>query len=837
HFLLNGSLNAEVETLPGYVNAWLNELNHAESYVDMPDWDEWLSQMLSTHDKGVFLLRADRAMGKTAFVSHLDPLMEGDELLADTVVARAYYCGRRRFRQKDDFLDQMNSGMFQKLSATEQIEGKRFQIQLDDCEMQPAVQLSAYLGFYLDYYRKYYGLEEEGKVLLIIDGIDEISFMQSMGETGILDYIPKAEDLPEHVYILITSRIEEEQPETYASEFVNRYDFSGRVMYRRRDPEGCVSEIHKRNLQRFVQDRLKWTADSEESNRIIELSDGNYINLKMLIKMMQGMEKDTVQAFLQNGFQPEHHLEEYLTAIYQNGGVKYGSLVDQLLTVICSAMEPISLRTIAFLTNFSSDMITCDLLGAISDIDALLQVDRAGDGSVIRLSNLKYRKKLQERYISQIHSLVDNAISYIFSVYDTGIRIREEKQRLRDDPNVSEAGKEQLETFREILLQMYQKKEIIYIHAYIMNYLQILKDLGDDRVAELESRICSLDFLNCLADFERWTDGKQHGFWGSEKDRLISSEIIEIGEKLHFEDTTQEAERLHLLTVAYNCRSFSLLDLGNAGEAVKDLDLAIEYGLKAQELGYEKTDFGLLFNSKAVYLRKIGRPFDEYRIWIEKSLEYKKKKLEEDFRHKVEAYLVSVANYIKMMYTEKRYDEMDEYHDLIFGPDGILAEIHRRFPGQKYMIDEDGTRYEYGYYYLSTCIYECYVRSFYDRGMLTVREEIDWLMEVEQDYRRLIERNRQMVDEKVQVQEPLIRSLYKCLFYKGEFLMMAERTEESKVCWKEVVTLIRDLDRSKRLLANKGLREILETFVKNRPFDVDTQAYVDEVYKRLFGEE
>ena len=852
HFLLQGSLNAEAEAIPGHVNAWLNELYQTESYVEMPEWDEWLSRMLSENDRGVFLLQADRAMGKTAFVSHLDPLMDGDELFRDRIVPRAYYCGRRRFRQNDDFLDQMNSGMFLKISVGEQIEGRRYLIRMDDIrhvddnnetDKQIAEngyasrQLCDYLTYYLRFYRDYYHLEEDGGLLLIIDGIDEISFMQTMGETGILDYIPDANDLPAHTYILITSRIEGKQRETYASRFIDHYEFTGRTILRRRDPDGNITEVHRKNLQRFVLDRLKWSTDSEKTDRIIDLSDGNYINLKMLIKMLQTMGDEECERFLEDGFQPEHHLDRFLSNIYSNGGRKYSAFVDRLLSVLCSAMEPVGIRTIAFLMDFGSSMISCDLLGAVSDIDALIQVDREKDGSVLRLSNLKYREVLQRRYVLQIHNLVENAVAFIFSVCDTGLRLREEKKRLQDEPAESEVVKDRLEVIRESLLQMYQKKEIIYIHAYILNYLKILRAMGDEQVQELEHKMFTLEFLKCLADFERRTDGKRNGSWGTEKDRIISSEIIEICNDIKYDDDIREAERFRLLAVAYNCRSYSLFDLGNAKESLKDMDLAIDYGMKAKELGNDLTDFGLLYNNKAIYLRNIGCSFDEYRIWMDKSMEYKQQRAKEDFRGRIEIYLVSIANYVNVLYSEQRYNEMEEYYDLVFRENGILTKIKRQFPDHPYMIDEDGTRYEYGYFYLVTYIREIYLRSLKERGRITAEAAAKSLLEIERDFRRLIDRNRQMVDINTLIQEPLIRALYKCLYHRGKYLMEAGQIEDARNCWMEVVELLRDLDRTTRLNAvNKGLKKILSFFVENRFFDIETQNYVDELYDRLYPE-
>ena len=46
-------------------------------------------------------------------------------------------------------------------------------------------------------------------MLVIIDALDEIP-AQALSDRNILDFIPKAKDLPEGVYLLLTSRVSEE---------------------------------------------------------------------------------------------------------------------------------------------------------------------------------------------------------------------------------------------------------------------------------------------------------------------------------------------------------------------------------------------------------------------------------------------------------------------------------------------------------------------------------------------------------------------------------------------------------------------------------------------------
>ena len=52
-------------------NQYLNELNLAENFTSMDNLDGWLAHCLNDYDRGVFMLKMERGMGKTAFVSSI----------------------------------------------------------------------------------------------------------------------------------------------------------------------------------------------------------------------------------------------------------------------------------------------------------------------------------------------------------------------------------------------------------------------------------------------------------------------------------------------------------------------------------------------------------------------------------------------------------------------------------------------------------------------------------------------------------------------------------------------------------------------------------------------
>ena len=92
-------------------NQYLNELNLAENFTSMDNLDGWLAHCLNDYDRGVFMLKMERGMGKTAFVSSIDQLIHGDDSRDEwmDVVVRCYYCNRLEFRSTNDFVAVCNT--------------------------------------------------------------------------------------------------------------------------------------------------------------------------------------------------------------------------------------------------------------------------------------------------------------------------------------------------------------------------------------------------------------------------------------------------------------------------------------------------------------------------------------------------------------------------------------------------------------------------------------------------------------------------------------------------------------------------------------------------------
>ena len=127
------------------------------------------------------------------------------------------------------------------------------------------------LGFYRKQYEK---LCDKEKLVLFIDGIDELT------QTGwkILDMLPRKEEIPEGVYLILTCRSEEPDIPPFILDFINKFSFTDHVIF---DPK-------KENHDFMVSILNQATGRSRvESQQIAGLFDNRLSAIPLLLNAPQ----------------------------------------------------------------------------------------------------------------------------------------------------------------------------------------------------------------------------------------------------------------------------------------------------------------------------------------------------------------------------------------------------------------------------------------------------------------------------------------------------------------------------------------------------------------------
>lgn len=189
------------EIYPAEVDAALDAYYKADNYCKPTYMKTWLQGCLDRYDKGVFLLKADRGTGKSAFCYAVDELAGNKIKLVDTA-CRTYFCNRTALRNIEDFVMQVSRIFYRTADGQEwrsrTMQGmKTLQSEQENRQTVMCECLTAGLEF-----QKKQG---KNKILLILDGLDELTH----NNEPILEFIPRAEMLPSNVYILLTVRADQ----------------------------------------------------------------------------------------------------------------------------------------------------------------------------------------------------------------------------------------------------------------------------------------------------------------------------------------------------------------------------------------------------------------------------------------------------------------------------------------------------------------------------------------------------------------------------------------------------------------------------------------------------
>ena len=734
-------------------NTYLNSLNVAQNFVEMENLDKWLMHCLNDYDKGVFMLKMEQGMGKTAFVSSIDQLLHGDDEkveLLDTVV-RCYYCNRLEFRSTNDFVAVCNTALFSKnRDSAQNLEGSELQLKTISLSCDnPSWEMVEYLAFYRDIYDE---MQSKDKLLLVIDGLDEITSDRIL-ETGktIFDYIPMPEQLSEHVYIILTCRSGDE--ETMPEYFYKRIDALKLTdIY----IVGRESQEHKQNLIRYLEE-IYPSSDAPLMDMIIEKTDKNYVKLKLFVSLMRmGIR---VQELL--NLNDNYVLDIFLQKLELEYGEKLFRKAVRFLTLIVNAYTPLSLEQITFLMGYQE--IPIELIMIVYDLGCLLDLKRTEQGTRIRLANETFRQELQKRYVSIVREQLMEWIDLISMLGNHS-----------SDTNVS--------------LDLYHHEGAIYLYGNIMKYVD------EWALLEHNEKVYTQAFADAVYHFEGKVDSRNHSYQGVLWDIGMTSGAIKIYEELKV--CGSSFDELNY-AYCYNNRGYHKgITLSDSGGAEKDLrkayDIVSEISSKDSRV---LSAMGTFANNMTALMSKWHQPLEEAKAWSIKSREARKQLMQLDFASNAENYMQSVLNYSGLL---TRYGETDEIPMLYREMENICNEIKTKYPEAKGMLRARGNRVNFGYVFQLASMRIKYAQNLVDQG--------DALEAAIEKYQESIDDLKKLVRLTEGNQVTVYEALYKALYFQGKLYVLCGKNTD--VSWNEAAEYVQMLKESNKLYPNHILSEM-----------------------------
>lgn len=344
----------------------LNYISKSEQLITPEYLKAWLSNQLENHKKGIFLIQMEEGMGKTTFSRLLDPHVSG-KIKLQNISVRSYYVNSTYSYKLDMFQNDVIDLLKSNNDKSDRLKGN-LPIFNSNSKMSTRKKFANILNEYQSVYSRKFGSE---KLLFIIDGLDEIPELSS---DSIFDYIPNYEDLSENIYILLTSRVHDENLSLLNSK-IDKINLTNRVEYNRN------YESYTHVLHQFIRKQMK-ISNEELITEIIKHSHSRFSYIKPIEKIMKYRENDNILE--------ADVFEEFIDLLKENYSSKYFNQLIYMISMLAVSRDGLSISEISYLLN--SKRADFKLLAYIADINSLLTTKRTYRGTVIALSHYSLKK-------------------------------------------------------------------------------------------------------------------------------------------------------------------------------------------------------------------------------------------------------------------------------------------------------------------------------------------------------------------------------------------------------------------------------------------------------------
>ncbi|WP_017753978.1 P-loop domain-containing protein [Calidifontibacillus oryziterrae] len=356
-----------------------------------------IDSLLKTHDKGIFLLQMEAAMGKTTFVKILDENI-GNKYLLENCNVLTYYI--------NDALNESSSSFISTIRFLIQQKGginKRLPMNIQD-RKDMAQMLNVFLQ---NYSRK----SRKDKLLLIIDGIDEIR--KTKGPT-IFDYIPKIEDIHDNVFILLTCRNDEDIPK-FIEEKLKQYTFTEKMLVNRDAKEN--KELLHAYIGHALSPYKQYFKPSTIKN-IVAKSDSKFLYTSFIIETFK-----INQDILKNG-NDSYILDIYLEEIKKIYGEKYFKNIVTIIAILATSFEKLTIPQLMHLSAQEGMDQSLRFLAYLNSIEKLIAIEKSSEGKRLYIKHQYLKEYIKQKYPDVIKQTV---LSWVNEYKDSSFNINDER--------------------------------------------------------------------------------------------------------------------------------------------------------------------------------------------------------------------------------------------------------------------------------------------------------------------------------------------------------------------------------------------------------------------------
>ena len=396
--------SVDESTMDEQVEELLRSLNTAENFVRPEYLIQWINGWHRDAKGSIHLLTMDRGMGKTSLSYALASKKVKE--LSDTMVV-AYYCGSSQIQR--DYISGINRALA--TGIVEMQEGTFINLK-SDAEDKPG-NMRASLTYFRDRHLHH---QHGSKLLLIIDGLDELPLECA----GLFDYIPDSHDIPDNVYLLLTSRnAENESLPAHVVSGLAKLAPADRMTVRANadDKYDEASKANRELLRKYVRNNIRLPAKNEkgyrkpkpeETETLLKRSGNTFLNLKLYEKLVEsGIPVSELPELDDKAL-----FERYLREIRKYYGDKLFGEAMTMLYAIVTAEDPLTAQEVAWLSG--EEHVTLKQMTFMKDFGALLKTVRAREdekssdgqamqhpntrGSLISAASQRYEEFMKEMF-------------------------------------------------------------------------------------------------------------------------------------------------------------------------------------------------------------------------------------------------------------------------------------------------------------------------------------------------------------------------------------------------------------------------------------------------------
>lgn len=375
---------------------------------------QWLMRQVNTNTSGVFVLQAERGMGKSTFCRTIDQLsrsenvrwysdeLDGWSVFMEEAAIRVWhfnstYYGRKEIYLKGiaDTLLTLEAGCVQDgvWAEANRLVGNLDSIwgNLNECAedlrklyFAEAINLTA---------TEYFKRTNKNKLVLVLDGLDEIPDSRT-----ILSFIPSPEMLHSNVYVLVTCRTDDEIAPQLANG-VTEGAYASKLVFKRNEIAEYDSsvqateqnETYLRAVELYVESAIA-NLDvqlSLDASEIIEHFESRFSDLTAYFSLCQ-----MSQQFCK--LSNTELLPAFLEAVRSNSTNAYYTRMMLILNTMAWCGDSLTLRELAFLSG--EGYVSYRFLGILNDLRAFVKVTRTSRGNCYEFSHNEWEESVKKQF-------------------------------------------------------------------------------------------------------------------------------------------------------------------------------------------------------------------------------------------------------------------------------------------------------------------------------------------------------------------------------------------------------------------------------------------------------